>query len=64
MEHRPAGRGRTPDRTQRLLDRASWDTLAAMSAVRRLATAGLKRQCTSCAGRVANGINTVHLSGK
>jgi SRSO17 transposase len=91
---------RTPDRTQRLLNRASWDTLAAMSEVRRCAaagleeaarrgrrrgglvigaidetgqekageekageaTAGVKRQYIGCAGRVANGINTVHLS--
>jgi SRSO17 transposase len=86
---------RTPDRTQRLLNRASWDTLAAMSEVRRfaaagleeavrrgarrgglvigvldetgqeksgVATAGVKRQYMGCAGRVANGINTVHLS--
>ena len=86
---------RTPDKTQRLLNHASWDTLAAMSAVRRFAvtgldgaarrnrrqggmrigaldetgqekqgrsTAGVKRQYLGCAGRVANGINTVHLS--
>ena len=85
---------RTPDRTQRLLNRASWDTLGAMSQVRRFAvagleeaarrrrrgglvigaidetgqekageaTAGVKRQYMGCAGRVANGINTVHLS--
>jgi SRSO17 transposase len=82
---------RTPDRTQRLLNRASWDTFAAMSQVRRfavaglqeagrrgglvigaldetgqqkqgIATAGVKRQYMGCAGRVANGINTVHLS--
>jgi hypothetical protein len=32
---------RTPDRMQRLLNRASWDTLAAMSEVRRFAAAGL-----------------------
>jgi SRSO17 transposase len=84
----------TPDRTQRLLNHASWDTLGAMSAVRRVAvagldeaarrgrraagmragvldetgqekhgtgTAGVKRQYMGCAGRVANGINTVHL---
>lgn len=31
-----------PDRTQRLLNRASWDTLAAMSEVRRFAAAGLE----------------------
>jgi SRSO17 transposase len=85
----------TPDRTQRLLNHASWDTLAAMGVVRRFAvagldeaarrnrraggmavgaldetgqekqgsaTAGVKRQYLGCAGRVANGINTVHLS--
>lgn len=85
----------TPDKTQRLLNHARWDTLAAMSAVRRFAvagldgaarrgrragglragvldetgqekqgssTAGVKRQYLGCAGRVANGINMVHLS--
>ena len=86
---------KTPDKTQRLLNHASWDTLEAMSIVRRFAvagldgaarrnrraggmavgaldetgqekhgsaTAGVKRQYTGCAGRVANGINTVHLA--
>jgi SRSO17 transposase len=85
---------RTPDRTQRLLNRAVWDALAVMSQVRRfvvagldtaarrarrcglviaaldetgqakagVATCGVKRQYMGCAGRVANGINTVHLS--
>ncbi len=86
---------RSPDRMQRLLNRASWDALAAMSEVRRFAaaglaeaarrgrrrgrlviaaidetgqekagdcTAGVKRQYMGCAGRVANGINTVHVS--
>jgi SRSO17 transposase len=86
---------RSPDRTQRLLNRASWDQQAAMRRVRRFAaagldqaarrnrrahgmsvgaldetgqqkqgsmTAGVKRQYMGCAGRVANGINTVHLS--
>jgi SRSO17 transposase len=86
---------RSPDQMQRLLNRASWDTLAVMSAVRRFAaagleeaarrgrrrsglviaaidetgqqkaggrTAGVKRQYLGCAGRVANGINTVHVS--
>jgi hypothetical protein len=85
-------RDRTPDRTQRLLNHASWDTSAAMSVVRQFAakgldaaarrragmvigaidetgqekageaTSGVKRQYMGCAGRVANGINTVHLS--
>jgi SRSO17 transposase len=85
---------RTPDRMQRLLNRASWDEMAAMSLVRNhvvaglddaarrgrhkllavgaldetgqekqgTCTAGVKRQYMGCAGRVANGINTVHLS--
>jgi SRSO17 transposase len=86
---------KTPDRTQRLLSHAVWDTSAAMRVVRRFAvagleeaarrgrrrgglvigaidetgqekagqaTAGVKRQYLGCAGRVANGINTVHLS--
>jgi len=86
---------KTPDKTQRLLNRAAWDTFAAMGVVRRFAvagledaarrgkrrgglvigaidetgqekageaTAGVKRQYLGCAGRVANGINTVHLS--
>ena len=89
------GGDQTPDRTQRLLNHAVWDTFAAMSVVRRFAakgleeaarrgrrrrglviaaidetgqekageaTAGVKRQYMGCAGRVANGINTVHLS--
>jgi len=33
---------RTPDRTQRLLNRAAWETFAAMSVVRRFAVAGLE----------------------
>jgi SRSO17 transposase len=86
---------RAPDRTQRLLNRAAWDTFAAMGIVRRFAvagleaaasgsgrrrglvigaldetgqqkqgraTAGVQRQYLGCAGRVANGINTVHLA--
>jgi SRSO17 transposase len=85
------GGDRTPDRTQRLLNHAAWDTFAAMGVVRRFAvtgldaaarrggmvigavdetgqekagaaTAGVKRQYLGCAGKVANGINTVHLS--
>jgi SRSO17 transposase len=85
----------TPDKTQRLLNHASWDEMATMTAVRRFAvagldgaagrnrraggmtvgvldetgqqkqgraTAGVKRQYLGCAGRVANGINVVHLA--
>jgi DDE superfamily endonuclease len=86
---------RAPDKTQRLLSRAAWDTAAATAAVRRFAvaglagaarrpgcrgglvigaldetgqekagtaTAGVQRQYLGCAGKVANGINTVHLA--
>jgi SRSO17 transposase len=82
---------RTPDRTQRLLNRAVWDPFAAMAVVRRFAvagldqagrrrglavgavdetgqvkqgehTAGVKRHYLGCAGKVANGITTVHLA--
>jgi hypothetical protein len=85
---------RTPDRMQRLLSRAVWDTAGAMKVVRRLAVAGLdqaartsgrrglaagvidetsqvkqgdrtvgvKRHYPGCAGKVANGITTVHLA--
>lgn len=74
----------TPDRTQRLLNHAVWDTGAAMATVRAFvveqladelavaaldesgqekqggATAGAARQYMGCAGRVANGVNTVY----
>jgi SRSO17 transposase len=86
---------RTPGRTQRLLNRAAWDTFAAMGEVRRFAvagldeaasrsgrrrglaigaldetgqqkqgqaTAGVKRHYLGCAGKIANGITTVHLA--
>jgi SRSO17 transposase len=86
---------RAPDKTQRLLNRAVWDTMAAMAVVRRFTvagldeaarrtgrrrglavgaidetgqvkagsrTAGVKRQYLGCIGKVANGINTVHLA--
>jgi len=85
---------RAPDKTQRLLSRAVWDTAAATGVVRRFAvaglqqagrrsgrrglvigaldetgqektgtaTAGVQRQYLGCAGKVANGINTVHLA--
>jgi SRSO17 transposase len=82
---------RAPDKTQRLLNRASWDTAAAVGVVRAFAvagldqaargrglvigavdetgqvkqgghTAGVKRHYLGCAGKVANGITTVHLA--
>jgi SRSO17 transposase len=77
----------TPHRMQRLLNRAVWDTAAAMAVVRQFVaerledqslrvaaldetgqqkqgtfTAGVKRQYMGCAGRIANGVNTVHCS--
>jgi SRSO17 transposase len=42
---------RSPDRTQRLLNRAAWDTMAAMSAVRRFAVAGLDQAAARRRGR-------------
>jgi SRSO17 transposase len=82
---------RSPERTQRLLNRAVWDTAAAAAVVRKFAvagldqaacrrglvigavdetgqvkqgehTAGVKRHYLGCAGKVANGITTVHLA--
>ena len=85
---------RTPEKTQRPLNRACWDTFAATAVVRRFAvagpdeaarragrrglavgavdetgqvkqgehTAGVKRHYLGCAGKVANGITTVHLA--
>jgi SRSO17 transposase len=75
----------TPDRTQRLLNHAVWDTDAVAGLVRGFvvehlrgpglmvgaldesghqkqgnATAGVTRQYMGCAGRVANGVNTVY----
>ena len=44
---------RTPDRTQRLLNRAAWDTFAAMSEVRRFAVAGLEEAAGAAAGAAA-----------
>jgi SRSO17 transposase len=42
---------RAPDRTQRLLNRASWYTMAAMSVVRRFAVAGLDQAAARRRGR-------------
>lgn len=74
----------TPDRTQRLLNHAVWDTDGVQAVVRGFvaehltaelvvgaldesgqqkqgsATVGVKRQYMGCAGRVANGVNTVY----
>jgi hypothetical protein len=51
---------RSPDRTQRLLNRASWDTFAAMSEVRWFAVAGLEeaaRRGRRCGGLVIGAID-------
>jgi SRSO17 transposase len=82
---------RAPDKTQRLLNRAVWDSAAAARMVRAFAvagldqacgrrclvvgavdetgqvkqgerTAGVKRHYLGCAGKVANGITTVHVA--
>jgi hypothetical protein len=39
---------RSPDSTQRLLNRASWDEKAAMSQVRKYAVAGLDQAARRC----------------
>ena len=44
---------RTPDRTQRLLNHASWDTFAAMAVVRRFAVAGLEEAARRAGGGTA-----------
>ena len=41
---------RTPDKTQRLLNRACWDTFAAMGEVRRFAVAGLDHAAARAGG--------------
>ena len=41
---------RTPDKTQRLLNRACWDTFAAMGEVRRFAVAGLDEAARRAGG--------------
>jgi len=50
---------RTPQRTQRLLNRACWDTFAAMGVVRRFAVAGLDEAARRCGRRSGT---AVHLS--
>jgi hypothetical protein len=50
-------RDRTPDRTQRLLNHASWDTSAAMSVVRRFAAKGLGQAARRRSGIVIGAID-------
>src|ERR1700746_3834668 len=42
---------RTPQRTQRLLNRAAWDAFAAMGVVRRFAVGGLDEAARRCGRR-------------
>ena len=55
---------RTPDRTQRLLNRASWDTFAAMSEVRRFAVAGLEEAARRAGGRGGLVIGAIDETGQ
>ena len=48
---------RSPDRVQRLLNRALWDALAAMSEVRRFAAAGLEAAANRRGGLVIAAID-------
>ena len=55
---------RSPDRTQRLLNRASWDTMAAMSVVRRFAVAGLDQAAARRRGRRALAVGALDETGQ
>src|ERR1700729_4105463 len=55
---------RTPDRTQRLLNRAVWDTFAAMGVVRRFAVAGLDEAARGPGRRGALRIGALDESGQ
>ena len=53
---------RTPDKTQRLLNRACWDSVAAMAVVRRFAVAGLDEAARQ-AGRRGLAVGAVDETG-
>ncbi len=55
---------RSPDRTQRLLNRAAWDTMAAMSAVRQFAVAGLDQAAARRRGRRPLAIGALDETGQ
>ena len=55
---------RTPDRTQRLLNHAAWDTFAAMGVVRRFAVAGLDEAARRPGRRGAIRIGALDESGQ
>jgi SRSO17 transposase len=55
---------RTPDRTQRLLNRATWDTFAAMGVVRRFAVTGLDEAARRSGQRLALRIGALDETGQ
>ena len=55
---------RTPDRTQRLLNRAVWDTWAAMGVVRRFAVAGLDQAAARADRRRGLAVGAIDETGQ
>jgi hypothetical protein len=55
---------RAPDRTQRLLSRAVWDTVAAMAVVRRFAVAGLDEAACRTGRRRGLAVGAVNETGQ
>ncbi len=55
---------RTPDKTQRLLNRASWDTFAAMGVVRQFAVAGLDEAARKTGRRRGLAVGAVDETGQ
>ena len=55
---------RTPDRTQRLLNRAVWDTFTAMGVVRRFAVAGLDEAAAKSGRRRGLAVGAVDETGQ
>jgi SRSO17 transposase len=55
---------RAPDRTQRLLSRAAWDTMAAMGVVRRFAVAGLDEAARSTGRRRGLAVGAIDETGQ
>src|ERR1700730_15860915 len=55
---------RTPDRTQRLLNRAVWDTWAAMGVVRRFAVAGLDEAARKTGRRRGLAVGAIDETGQ
>jgi hypothetical protein len=55
---------RTPDRTQRLLNRAVWDTFTAMAVVRQLAVAGLDEAARTAGRRRGLAVGAIDETGQ